>query len=211
MKLLPLFLLLALGLTVSPGAFAEKADAKQPTNVEADQMEYDDVKQVNTFIGNVRLTRGTLIMKGNKMIWRQDPAGFQYGTLYGSAGSLATFRQKRDGGPNLWVEGYAERMEYDGKTEITKLFTKARLKRLEGTKITDEVNGEFISYDSKTEFYSVNNTSSGVSKPGAGRIKVVMQPREDKKPKAKSNSNTKSADKTKPEEKARDGAKDKEN
>ena len=102
-------------------------------------------------------------------------------------------------------------MEYDGKTEITKLFTKARLKRLEGTKITDEVNGEFISYDSKTEFYSVNNTSSGVSKPGAGRIKVVMQPREDKKPKAKSNSNTKSADKTKPEEKARDGAKDKEN
>ena len=180
-----LSLILALGLLTGMSAHAEKADSKQPTHVEADQMEYDDVKQINTFIGNVRLTRGTLIMKGSKMVLRQDPAGYQYGTLYGAPGHQASFRQKRDGGPNLWVEGYAERMEYDGKTEITKLFTKARLKRLEGTKVTDEVNGEFISYDSKVEFYSVNNTAAGVSKPGAGRIKVVMQPREEKKAKTK--------------------------
>jgi lipopolysaccharide export system protein LptA len=31
------------------------------------------------------------------------------------------------------------------------------------------VNGEFISYDSRKEFYAVNNTDSGESKPGAGR------------------------------------------
>ena len=98
---------------------------------------------------------------------------------------LAFFRQKRDGGPDLWVEGYAVRMEHDGKTDVSKLFTRARLKRLDGTKVTDEVEGEFISYDAKTEFYSVNNTSSGVSRPGEGRIKVVIQPRDDKKTRGK--------------------------
>lgn len=192
MKSFSLILLLTLGLTVVGSAHAEKGDAKQPTNIEADQMEYDDVKQVNTFIGNVRLTRGTLIMKGNKMVMRQDPAGYQYGTLYGSSGAPAFFRQKRDGGPNLWIEGYAERMEHDSKTEVSKLFTRAKLKRLEGTKVTDEVDGEYISYDSKTEFYSVKNTSAGVSKPGAGRIKVVMQPHEDKKSKPTGKDNEKS-------------------
>ena len=40
--------------------------------------------------------------------------------------------------------------------------------------------GEYISYDGKTEYYQVFNTSEGVSKPGAGRVKAVIQPREKK-------------------------------
>jgi lipopolysaccharide export system protein LptA len=195
MKSLPLILFLTLGLAVSTGARAEKADAKQPTNIEADQMNYDDVSQVNTFIGNVRMTRGSLIMKGHKMVLKQDAAGYQYGTLYAPAGGLASFRQKRDGGPNLWIEGYAVRMEYDGKTEVSKLFTRAKLKRLDGTKVTDEVDGEYISYDAKTEFYSVNNSATGVSKPGAGRIKVVIQPRDENKSKGGDKAKSKSANK----------------
>ncbi len=194
MKSLPFILLLILSLTVTGSAHAEKADAKQATNIEADPMEYDDVNQINTFTGNVRLTRGTLTMKAHKMVVKQDSAGYQYGTMFAAPGTLASFRQKRDGGQDLWVEGYAERMEYDGKTEVSKLFTKARLKRLDGSKVTDEVTGEYISYDSKTEFYSVNNTSSGQSKPGAGRIKVVIQPREDKKNKTKNQDDNKAGD-----------------
>ena len=180
MKNFSFILLLTLSLTLAGSVHAEKADAKQATNIEADQMDYDDVKQINVFTGNVRLTRGTLLMKAHRMVVKQDPQGYQYGTLFAGPSAPATFRQKRDGGPNLWVEGKAERMEYDGKTDITKLFTKAKLKRLEGSKVTDEVDGEYISYDSNTEFYTVHNTSSGQSKPGAGRIKVVIQPRDDK-------------------------------
>ncbi|MBS1187541.1 MAG: lptA [Burkholderiaceae bacterium] len=173
-----LLLALTLGLLTSTGARAEKADANQPTNIEADHMDYDDLKQINTFTGNVRLVRGTLTIRGQKMVITQDASGYQIGTVYGSP---AHFRQKRDGGPNLWTEGQAERIEHDSKTEITKFFTKAKMKRLEGTKVTDEVQGEFISYDARKEFYSVNNTASGQSKPGAGRVKVVIQPRADKK------------------------------
>jgi len=44
-------------------------------------------------------------------------------------------------------------------------------------KPTDEVEGDFISYDSRTEFISVN----GAGKPGSGRVKAVIQPHTDQK------------------------------
>jgi len=179
-RFFPLLLLTWLAL-LSGAAFAEKADATKPTNVEADKMAYDDVRQINTFTGNVVLTRGTLIMKAYQMTVTQDPAGYQYATLLAAPGGLATFRQKRDSGPDQWVEGEAERIEYNGKTDIVKLFSKAKLRRLEGSKVTDEVQGAFISYDSKEEFYTVNNTPNGESTPGGGRIKAVIQPRNDAK------------------------------
>lgn len=157
---------------------AEKADSTKPTNIEADQMDYDDVKQVNVFTGNVVLTRGTLLVKSGRAVVRQDPEGYQYAVAYAAPGKLASYRQKRDGGEDLWMEAYAERIEYDNKTELAKFFGKARLKRLEGSKVTDEVTGEFISYDGRTEFFTVHNTQKGVSKPGAGRVKVVIEPRE---------------------------------
>ncbi|MGI4848432.1 MAG: lipopolysaccharide transport periplasmic protein LptA [Janthinobacterium lividum] len=164
------------------GARAEKADATKPTNVEANQMAYDDVKQINTFTGNVVLVRGTMVLKADRMVVTQDPAGYQYATLYAAPGGLATFRQKRDGGPDLWIEGRAvDRIEYDSKTEVAKFYKDANLKLLDGVKPTDEVQGEFISYDSKAEFFSVNNVVNGVSKPGAGRIKATIQPRAETK------------------------------
>lgn len=171
-------------------AHAEKNDSTQPTNVEAEKMDYDDIRQTNVFTGSVRLTRGTLIMKSQRMLVRQDPAGYQYGTLFAGPGAPATFRQKRDGGPNLWVEGEAQRIEYDGKSEVVKLFVKAKMRRLEGSKVTDDVAGEFISYDTRTEFYSVTNALPGQSQSGTKRIKVVIQPREDKKAKPKSGPDT---------------------
>lgn len=181
MKRFALLLLLMLSIAAASQAYAEKADSDKPTNVEADQMAYDDLKQINTFNGNVVLTRGSLIMKAARLMVSQDAAGYQFATLLAPPGGVATFRQKRDGGPNLWMEGQAERIEYDGKTEMVKLFSKAKIRRLEGNNPTDEVEGEFISYDTRAEFFTVNNTASGGSKPGSGRIKAVIQPRADKK------------------------------
>lgn len=181
MKRLVVLSLLMLGLALTSGAHAEKADSDKPTNIEANHMAYDDVKQINTFSGNVVLTRGTLTMKADKLIVVQDPEGYQFATLVAPANGLATFRQKRDGGPNLWIEGEAKRIEYDGKAELVKLFSNAKMRRLDGNKMTDEVQGESITYDSRAEFFAVNNTPSGESKPGGGRIKAVIQPRAESK------------------------------
>ena len=161
-------------------ARAEKADADKPTNIEADQMFSDDVKQITTFTGNVVVTKGTLLIKAGKAVIVEDPEGYQFITLYAAPGKLASLRQKQDSGPDTWLEGYGEKIEYDNKNEIAKFFTRARVKRLQGSKVTDDVTGEYISYNAKTEYYNVYNTSEGVSKPGAGRVKAVIQPREKK-------------------------------
>lgn len=174
--LLPIFFAMLVG-----QAQAAKSDSEQPTNIEADQMVYDDVKQINTFTGNVVLTRGSVLMRAHRLVVRQDPQGFQYATLTAAPGGLATFRQKRDSGPDDWVEGEAERIEYDGKADTVRLFNRARMRRLEGQRPTDEVQGAFISYDSRAEFFTVNNTPAGESKSGEGRVRATIQPRTDAK------------------------------
>ena len=93
------------------------------------------------------------------------------------ARQAATFRQKRDGGPDLWIEGEARPHRIRQQDRSRQVFSKAQVRLLDGSKPTDEVEGEFISYDSEPEFYSVNNTASGESKPGAGRIRATIQPR----------------------------------
>jgi lipopolysaccharide export system protein LptA len=182
MKRIQCWIVLLLGMVAAGGAQAEKADASKPTNIEANQMAYDDVKQINTFTGDVVLVRGTLTLKADRMVVTQDPAGYQYATLYAKRGEKATFRQKRDGGPNLWIDGEAaDRIEYDTRTEVAKFYVNARVRLLDGARPTDEVEGDFISYDSKQEFYSVNNTASGASKAGGGRIRATIQPRNETK------------------------------
>jgi lipopolysaccharide export system protein LptA len=182
MKRIRSWIILLLGVVAASGAHAEKADATKPTNIEANQMAYDDVKQINTFTGDVVLVRGTLTLKAERMVVTQDPAGYQYATLYAKRGEKASFRQKRDGGTDLWIDGEAaDRIEYDTKTEVAKFYLNARVRLLDGPKPTDEVEGDFISYDSKQEFYSVNNTPSGASKAGGGRIRAIIQPRTETK------------------------------
>lgn len=156
-------------------ALAERADSNKKTEITAENASMDDVTQIRTLTGNVLLTRGTLVMKAGKAVMRTDPEGYSFVTFTASAGGLATFRQKRDGG-DFWVEGEAERIEYDNKSEILRMYSRAKLTKLEGSRVADEVEGAFISYDSRKEFSRVENTSSGESKPGGGRVKITIQP-----------------------------------
>jgi lipopolysaccharide export system protein LptA len=160
-------------LTAAP-ALGERADRFKPTNVESDKLQYDDLKQISIFTGAVVLTRGTITLKGDRLILSQDPEGYQRGTV---TGRLASFRQKRDG-VDEWVEGYAEDIEYDGKSEKVRLTRKAKVRRLDGTRVVDEIDGAVIVYDSLTEQFEVDGrTPAGPPAPGAGRVRVVIQPR----------------------------------
>jgi lipopolysaccharide export system protein LptA len=151
-------------------ARAEKADREKPVQIEADKMLADDSKKESVFEGNVVVTQGTLQIKGDRVIVRQDAEGFQYGIAYGKP---AVFRQKRDG-VDEYIEGFAERLEYDGKKDFLQMFSSARL-----TKGTDEVRGDYISYNAKNEFFQV----VGGGKPAAtagnpdGRVRAVIIPK----------------------------------
>jgi lipopolysaccharide export system protein LptA len=175
-QFLPL-LFVALQILPMASAFAEKGDSDKQIEIVAVKTENDDVKQIHVFTGNVILTQGTLIMKGTKLVLTTSPDGWQFATLYAPAGGSATMRQKRDGGPDLWMEGEAaDRITYDQKTSVAKLFSGAKIRRLTGTKPTDEAEGAYLSYDSQTEFITGANNETGESKPGDGRVKVVIQP-----------------------------------
>ena len=104
---------------LAPGVQAERADRFQPIQVESDRMQYDDIKQVNVFVGQVVLTRGTLVLRADQLVLRQDPEGYAHGT---ATGQLARFRQKRDG-LDEWVEGQGEEIIYDGKAETPVPYT----------------------------------------------------------------------------------------
>lgn len=148
-------------------ALAEKADRSKPIHLEADRVTVDDAKQIATFTGNVLLTQGTMTMRGDRMEVRQDKQGFRQGTMWGSP---AYFRQKREGYDDF-IEGWAERVEYDGRADKVQMFNRALLKRGQ-----DEVRGNYISYDSNTEFFQVEGGAKS-AKAGNGRVRIIMQPK----------------------------------
>ncbi|MES2563228.1 MAG: lipopolysaccharide transport periplasmic protein LptA [Pseudomonadota bacterium] len=151
-------------------ASAEKADRTKPIHLEADRVTVDDAKQISIFTGNVVLTQGTMILRGDRMEVRQDKAGFRQGT---TLGNLAYFRQKRDG-VDEYVEGWAERIEYDSRTDKVQMFIRGMLKRGQ-----DEVRGNYISYDAATEFFQVlgGAPQTAAGRPIEGRVRAIMQPK----------------------------------
>jgi lipopolysaccharide export system protein LptA len=160
---------LAVGLGLAPPASAERADRDKPVNLEADRVDLDDAKKEAVFVGNVTLTQGTLTIRADKIIVKQDAEGFQYGIAYGNP---AHFRQKRENFDE-YIEGFSERLEYDGKADKVQMFTNARMQHG-----GDEVRGDYISYNAVTEFFQVIGAakSSPTGDP-RGRVRAIIQPK----------------------------------
>ncbi|THF63768.1 lipopolysaccharide transport periplasmic protein LptA [Pseudothauera nasutitermitis] len=162
-------LLCLLTLAAMP-ALAERADREQPVNIEANQVNVDDRTKTHIFEGDVILTQGTLQIRGDKLVVTQGADGFQTGVATALDNRLATFRQRREG-TNEYVEGEAERIEYDSRTERARLFVRALVKSG-----GDEVRGNFIEYDAISENYVVTN-APGSSPQSGGRVRAVIQPK----------------------------------
>lgn len=170
-------LLLALLGIAATSAWAEKADAYKQANISYGQLDIDEVNQTRIFTGGFKLERGTLLLTSDKAVLKESPEGYMYVTLTAAPGTVATFRQKRDTGTDSWVEGEAQRIEYDDRSAVVKLFASAKVKQIDGPKQTDEIASEFISYDSRSEKLAVRNDASGENKPGKGRGTMVIAPR----------------------------------
>lgn len=161
---------LALLLACSGTALAEKADRDQPIDLEADSVNVNDAKKISTYSGNVILTQGTLLIRADKLIVREDKDGFRHST---ATGSPASMRQKRDG-VNEYIEGRAQRIEYDGRMDKVQLYTKAWVKRGE-----DVVQGDYIMYDANAEYAEVLGGGAQAATPEnpKGRVHAVIHPK----------------------------------
>ena len=109
---------------------------------------------------------------------RQDPEGYRSAVITAAPGQLASFRQRRDEsrpGIEEWIEGYAERIEYEERTEVVKFIQRALWKRLENGQQRDEVAGQVITYNSLSATYNVDG---GKATSGDGRVRLILAPRE---------------------------------
>ena len=157
----------ALALASAGAAFGEQADSTKPTQIEANRMSADDARRMNVFEGNVVVTRGTLNIRADRLVVRQDAEGFQYAT---ATGNPVRFRQRQDPKPpekeGVWLEGEAKRIELDEKSGKIELFQAARVNRG-----GDEVAGDYILVDQRSDFFTVTPGK------GEGRVRATLQPK----------------------------------
>jgi lipopolysaccharide export system protein LptA len=164
---------LALALmVVSCPAFPEKADKEKPTQVEANKMSSDETRRLTIFEGNVVVTKGTMIVRADRIVVRQDAEGYQYTT---ATGAPVRFRQRedpKDGKEGQWMDGEALRIEIDDRKSTVELHEKARV-----TRGGDEVVGNFIFVDQRSDFFSVSAGKDKDGKDSPGRVKATLQPK----------------------------------
>ena len=152
-------------------AFAEKADRDKPMQVEAMKITIDDAKNIQILEGDVILTKGTLVIHAERVIVTEDQYGFQKGTAFAGAGKLAKFRQKREG-KEEYIEGEADRIEYNTSNEVAELFHRAWVKSGE-----DIVRGDYIWYDSVSEKFLVSVGDTVGPRGGPNRVHAIIQPK----------------------------------
>jgi len=169
--------LLALAFLAAPPAAAEKADREKEIVVNADKLTADDARKTSTFSGNVIVTQGTMRMTAATVTVKEDPERHKY---YVANGNPVTFRQKLDNSDE-WVEGYAQRAEFDDRNDMLRLYDNARVKRDQ-----NEITGNFISYDMRRELAEVSGAAPGAAGNGSRVKAVILPPRkgagEDAKP-----------------------------
>lgn len=163
------------GLTLGADARAEKADRSQPLSFAADAARVEDNQRLNILTGNVELTKGTMVLRSDRVEVRQNADGTQTATATGGAGGRAFFRQKREA-LDEFIEGEAEKVVYEGRTDTVHFTGRAIMRRLRGNTVADQVTGQAVVYDNKTSVFQVlGSPTSGEA--GKGRVRGVISPR----------------------------------
>ena len=174
-RLIPILALLA-----AAPAWGEKADRNKPTQIEANRMSADDVKRMTIFEGNVILTKGTIAVRAERIVVRQDAEGFQ---LTSATGAPVRFKQKQDPKEGekegRWMDGEALRVEIDERKQTIELYDNARVNRG-----GDQVAGAYIFVDQRSDFFQVTTGKGEKEGQTPGRVTAKLaptKPREDAK------------------------------
>ena len=175
-KLLSRFALIAAAFLSATVAHAEQADRNKPITIEGDLVTLDQAKLVRTLEGNVILVQGTMRLTAERIIVKEDAAGSMTAQAFGTPNKQIAFRQKREGAADF-IEGSADRVEFDEQADTLQLFSRARLKSG-----ANELTGEYIYYNSATEIVKMRDAAPGpINAAAAGENKrrptITIQPK----------------------------------
>ena len=160
--------LIAIGLTstlIAP-SFAEKLDLAKEININSSRQSADLKNKIFSYIDNVVITQGTLIIKADlAQVITDTKTGNK---TYLAKGSPATFSQTLDDGTPIHLQ--ADEINYQPDKNMVVISGDAEL-RQEGSK----VSGSTITYNFVTEQVNADSEADN-------RVKTVIQPKElDKK------------------------------
>ena len=149
---------------------AETGDRDKPISFAGDTGDANLQARGGALAGNVIITQGTLSIRADRIVFKQNADNSLSATAYGNPVAI---RQKRDG-VEEYYEGYAQRVEYDGSKELVELFDRALLKRGQ-----DEIRSNYVSYNTATEVFKAEGRAGTVPDPtGPGaRVRGMFQPR----------------------------------
>ena len=150
-------------------AYALQSDSKQPIQIEADQGSLDQHNQSTTFTGNVIIKQGTLNIRAGSVNVSRNDKGEQF---MKASGSPVRFSQTLDDNKGT-VNGQANNVTYSSAINLVTLTGNAKVQRG-----GDVAEGAVITYNTKTEVYTINGSSKSGAKSAAksGRVSVVIQP-----------------------------------
>lgn len=155
--------LLLLLLAFLPGmACALSSDREQPMHIEADQAELDEQQGISIYIGNVKVTQGTLVLTGDHMTVYNQGEQIEKVILLGKP---ATYRQRPDG-KDEDMHAKALRMEYYAQPERVILLQEAVAWQGKSTFRSDR-----IVYDVPQDRVNAGDSS------GDQRVHIILQPK----------------------------------
>ena len=155
---------------------AEKADQNKPVILEAESVSVNDVQQIYDLKGQILLIKGSIVVTGDDGHIQVDPEGYEFVDVKGTPEIAASFRQRREGAADEFMQGHGTQVSYNAKTELLTITGDARLKRLLNMQMLDQLQGWKIEYDDITERYRV--TPPSIAKPDDLPLaRAVLSPR----------------------------------
>jgi len=160
-KTLPLLLSLSAALG-SASALALPNDRDQPIRIQADN------KGVATYTGDVIITQGSMMIKGNTVtITRTNGGDIDVVT---SVGNLAYFEQQQSASKADKMKGWGVTIQYQAQKDLVVLTDRAKVENEGNT-----TEGEKIVYNTQTQVATAGR-GGNVTTPRQ-RIDMVIQPK----------------------------------
>jgi len=147
---------------IADNAHALQSDSEQPMDLTADRAELDDQKGISIYTGKVKLTQGSILLTGHKLIVESSDGITRMITTFGQP---ARFKQRPDDKPDD-VVATAKRIKYDPTKE--KMFLDGEALIVQGNQ---QFRGEHITYDMATDKIKARSATGNES---GGRVHITL-------------------------------------
>ncbi|QLB13345.1 lipopolysaccharide export system protein LptA [Bisgaardia hudsonensis] len=149
-------------LSISTLAYSLKNDTSQPIDIISDNQALDMDSSTVTFMDNVIITQGSILIKANKVVITRPPENSGKKETINATGNPVIFHQTLENGKP--VDGKANTVHYDLGSEFLTLTGNAELKQLDS-----KISSSHITYDVKKQQLKANGS-------GKNRVHTVLIP-----------------------------------